>query len=123
VRRGGLLLALLLATLGGCQYAIKRVGDDRFLRRPLPLQAGTTTLADVTSALGPPDFVSTRDDELLFLYRFEQRRDRSIVLRYFAARWLSGSLSEVVDRELILVFDSRYRLKHASSQSSQRGAE
>ena len=118
------LLAALLGLVGlpaGCRYATYTAGEDRFLRRKVDLRLGTTTVADVASALGPPDQVLTRDGELVFFYGYQERVDRSIVLRYFAAAWFSGSISSVVDRGLLLVFDRDWRLKLASSQASQLG--
>lgn len=117
--RAGLGLLLPLLLIAGCRYASYTAGDDRFLRREVDLHPGAS-LAEITSALGPPDQVIARDQELVLLYRYQERLDRSVSLRYFSASWFTGSISMALDRGLILIFDREWRLKLASSQASQR---
>lgn len=112
MRRAGPGLLLLTLLLPACRYAEESRGDVGFVERAegARLEPGKSTALDVARVIGPPGLVWARDEELWFLYRSEEVRDRSLVLRYFGGHWVQGNMGSRRDRTLVIVFGERDQL-------------
>jgi hypothetical protein len=105
MRRAAAALACALA-LSGCAYQVRQIGDDRFLQHGFAWEPGTTTVADVVGAFGPPDVIRWSAGRLLFVYRAERRAVASLVLTFYL-KLFSGEQGRQEDATLIAAFDDR----------------
>ena len=103
--RRSLLLLLALALLGGCTVTTEREGDPYYVTqaREAEFEVGETTTLEVAQALGPPDEIVPRGEELWFLYRFQDRRTsrlRRLIRRFCSGTSMSAAYSRVAVTEL-----------------------
>jgi hypothetical protein len=108
IARRSLALASLLL-LGSCALTYRTVGD------PLPhgkeeLKVGTATKSDALRVLGPPLFVQRQFDGELFVYRQEQRNNRSLTLIPFIPIFYYSD-GEGMRYDLTLLFDKEAVLR------------
>jgi hypothetical protein len=112
--------ALLCAVaLSGCTYPVQRIGEDRFLAMRLTWEPGSTTVADVVGALGPPDVIRWSGHELLYVYRAKRRVGASFVLTFYL-KLFSYEPARQEDGTLLAAFDDRDVLLYYGASQEPR---
>jgi hypothetical protein len=112
---------LLAAAAAGCRVVREEHGSNRFIGVNLDLEAGRTTTRDVAAAFGPPDdIVRLRNDQLRFVYRYRNNREKRFLIR-FRLDLIQWSEENGFEKAVILDFDEHDRLLF-SSKAGRRGA-
>lgn len=110
------VLALLFALAQGCSQWHYELGTPLPARENTGLQTGTR-LAEVLSALGPPQRISSADPGYLMAWEYWQVRENTLgfSLGAFGADFLSVDWggARVSGRFLVLTFDRQHRLSAA----------
>ena len=110
------MLGMLVLALAGCVMTVDQSGDPTFVEMAgeVSFEIGVTKIAQVTEALGPPDAIERREDELWFFYTYSDLRSSKLVLNYYV-NLFTFQHGNRIDTTLAIAFDELDQLLYMGS--------